>query len=301
MPKMIPEPARKPRTEQQEVRRQHVSAQGARLRWIELRLRFLGEIRLSDLEEQFGVNTVTASRDLATYRELNPKNMESTKGGKSNRRAPTFLPSVRFTAHEVLETLTTGVVSLGPNTSRPAIKALSPPPLHEPDLNVLAAITEGLFRSQVVAIIYCSPASGDSRRQVVPVVLASNGVRWHVRAYDRKSGSFRDFVLTRISSATLLDDFAKAGETRDDDKQWRREVDLLLAPKPNVRNPKAIEMEYGMSDGTLRVSVPAALVDCSPDASLAGPEYQLCLRNQLSLVDVANLGIAPGYVAPAGV
>jgi hypothetical protein len=39
-------------------------------------------------------------------------------------------------------------------------------------------------------------------------------------------------------------------------------------------------------------------VDCSPDASLAGAEYHLWLRNHPSLVDVDNLGIAPGYVAP---
>ncbi|MNJ39639.1 hypothetical protein D3C77_345170 [compost metagenome] len=62
-----------------------------------------------------------------------------------------------------------------------------------------------------------------------------------------------------------------------------------------------------MQGGLLRKECRAAVVgyllrrwnvDCSPNHSLPGPEYQLCLANPLSLYGVENLAIAPGYQLP---
>jgi len=74
-----------------------------------------------------------------------------------------------------------------------------------------------------------------------------------------------------------------------------------------VQHPDTIEADYGMQGGVLRTRVRAALagyllrqwnVDCTESHSLKGAEYHLWLRNYLSLVDVTNLSLAPGYVAP---
>lgn len=36
--------------------------------------------------------------------------------------------------------------------------------------------------------------------------MIDNGLRWHVRAFDRKSQDFRDFVITRIKRPVILKD-----------------------------------------------------------------------------------------------
>jgi predicted DNA-binding transcriptional regulator YafY len=292
--------------EPSEVRRHKVSGLGQRLRWIEMRLRFLGEIRRSDLIDQFGVNTITASRDLAEYRKLYPENMLSEKGGKSNRRAPSFAARYSFTPDEVLESLTTCEVLQSTCTAAPALKSLRPPALNGPSLDALAAVTEGLYRGLAVEISYSSLSSGESKRELVPYMLATDGVRWHVRGFDRKKSIFGDFVLSRIRAARLTDSPARDGERQDDDKQWGL-VDLEIVPKPSLKHPKTIEREYGMEHGVLRIRMRAALVgyvlrrlnvDCTPDARLSGGEYHLWLRNRHSLLNVDNLGIAPGYSTP---
>jgi len=274
-----------------------------------MRLRFLGDVRRSDVIKQFRVNEITASRDLSEYRESYPLNVSAASDGKSYRRSSTFAPRFDFTAREVLEALTTGHLLDTSGTAGPALESLLPPALPEPDLDVIAALTEGIHRGLAVEIDYCSASSGDSQRVILPFVLANDGLRWHVRAYDRKREKFLDFVLSRVTAARLTDEAAHPDEAPSNDLQWMRLVELHLVPKPDLSHARAIEVEYKMKGGVLKLRVRAALagyvlrrmnVDCSPDGSLVGAEYHLWLRNYISLIDVTNLGIAPGYVAPEG-
>ncbi len=49
------------------------------------------------------------------------------------------------------------------------------------------------------------------------------GIRWHVRAFDRRHGEFRDFVLTRMDEPAVLEDSPlKREETAEADIQWSR-------------------------------------------------------------------------------
>ena len=135
--------------------------------------------------------------------------------------------------------------------------------------------------------------------------MVDTGLRWHVRGFDRRSGDFRDFVLTRIADARLLSGAVKEHETADQDIQWNRITELELVPHPaNVQHPDTIEAEYGMTDGVLKIRARAAMagyllrrwnVDCTEDHSLKGGEYHLWLRNRQALYGVTNLVLAPGY------
>jgi hypothetical protein len=54
-----------------------------RLAFIELRVRFIGEIRRNDLVLRFGIQSAAATRDLALYKELAPNNIDYDSKGKS--------------------------------------------------------------------------------------------------------------------------------------------------------------------------------------------------------------------------
>ncbi|EPC3543309.1 helix-turn-helix transcriptional regulator [Aeromonas hydrophila] len=71
-------------------------------------------------------------------------------------------------------------------------------------MNVLAPICRAIHAKKPVAIRYHSMSGGESERIIVPFVLVDTGLRWHIRAFDRKSSEFRDFVVTRIEAPTLL-------------------------------------------------------------------------------------------------
>jgi predicted DNA-binding transcriptional regulator YafY len=122
-------------------------------------------------------------------------------------------------------------------------------------LSTLAAVT--LCAKRALHINYLSLQSGPTRREIVPVALADDGLRWHVRAFDRSKERFGDFVLTRITKFRELT--AKVGdcELLVADEQWARILELELVPHPGITWSKAIEADYGMQDGVVRVKVRA--------------------------------------------
>lgn len=155
---------------------------------------------------------------------------------------------------------------------------------------------------------YHSISSGSTEREIVPFALIDNGLRWHVRAFDRKSQEFRDFVITRIKHPRVLRTSPVAPHESDNqDIQWNRIVELDLVPHPDQPRPEITEMDYAMREGKLQMKLRAAVagyilrkwsVDCSPDHSLRGPEYRLWLRDHLAMYGVKNAILAPGYRSP---
>ena len=109
-------------------------------------------------------------------------------------------------------------------------------------MDVLAPICRAIHAKRPVAIRYHSMSSGESERVIVPFALVDTGLRWHVRAFDRKSGEFRDFVVTRIEAPTLLDEEPQANERPDNDIQWTRIVELDFVPHPRLERPEIIKM-----------------------------------------------------------
>lgn len=279
-----------------------------RLAFIELRLRFIGEIRRQDLVARFGIQAAAATRDIAQYKEIAPRNLDYDPKGKVYVRGEWFRPAFEFPVERVITWLSQGFGDGEPLRFKSFVACEGPALLNKPDLETLSVLTRAIHRKGAVEIAYRALSSGLTTREIVPFALADNGLRWHVRAYDRRSGQFRDFVLTRIADARLISAPPEEYELPDQDIQWSRIVELELVPHPaNVQHPDTIEADYGMDRGVLRIRVRAALagyllrrwnVDCTESHSLKGAEYHLWLRNHLSLVDVANLSIAPGYMAP---
>ena len=169
-------------------------------------------------------------------------------------------------------------------------------------------MTRAIHQVCPLEIEYHSISSGRTEREIVAFALIDNGLRWHVRAFDRKSQEFRDFVITRITHPVVLKGQPVAAhETSNQDIQWTRIVELELVPHPDRPRPEITEMDYGMHDGMLRMKLRAATagyilrkwsVDCSPDHSLRGYEFRLWLRDHLALYGVKNAVLAPGYRSP---
>ncbi|EPB8982409.1 WYL domain-containing protein [Pseudomonas aeruginosa] len=279
-----------------------------RLAFVELRVRFIGDIRRQDLVSRFGIQSAAATRDLAIYKELAPGNIDYDTKAKCYVLGEGFKPLFDFPPERVLSWLTQGFGDGEPSQLKAWVASEIPSRLTHPDLDVLACVTRAIHQECPIRVEYHSISSGQTERQIVPFALIDNGLRWHVRAFDRKSQEFRDFVITRIKGPVLLrDEEVQAHERGDQDIQWTRIVELELIPHPDQPRPEVTEMDYGMRDGLLRMKLRAATagyilrkwsVDSSPDHSLRGPEYRLWLKNPLALYGVRNAVLAPGYRSP---
>ncbi|WP_047835785.1 MULTISPECIES: WYL domain-containing protein [unclassified Cupriavidus] len=280
-----------------------------RLAFVELRVRFIGEIRRQDLVSRFGIQSAAATRDLALYKELAPGNIDYDSKGKAYVIGDAFQPVFDFPAERVLAWLSQGFGDGEPTKIKAWVASEIPSRLSQPDLDVLAAVTRAIHWECPLRVAYHSVSSGATEREIVPFALIDNGLRWHARAFDRRSGDFRDFVITRMKSPVIL----KSGEVlpsekSDQDIQWTRIVEVELVPHPDQPRPEITEMDYGMSDGLLKLRLRAATagyilrkwsVDCSSDHRLRGPEYRLWLKDHLALYGVKNAVLAPGYSSNA--
>lgn len=284
--------------------------QRERLAYIDFRLYFLGEARRQDLLQRFGIAPAVATRDFAQYRELFSKNIEFDGKTKSYIIGSEFSPAFSHVPERVLSALTQGFGDGESPIGGALLNCELPPALSRPSLNILAPVSRAIHQGKAVRIKYQSHTSGSSKREIVPFALVNDGLRWHVRTFDRKSKEFRDFVLTRMIEASVIDDQPiQQHEMSSADIQWNRIVELDLVPHPSQEYPEVVEGDFGMTDGVLHIKIRAAIagyvlrhwiVDCTPEHSLVGKEYRLWLKNHLALYGVSNAKLAPGYTVPSG-
>ncbi|MFK8399955.1 helix-turn-helix transcriptional regulator [Pseudomonas sp. BGr12] len=282
----------------------HTQAQHERLAYIDLNLWFLGEIRRQSLMSRFQIQSASATRDLALYIEIAPENLAYDSSAKTYYIGDSFKPLYEFSPERVLTWLSQGFADGFPGVWSAGVPAIHPPRLGQPRLDTLGVVTRAIYQEKPLRIRYES-LTGSSTRVIVPHTLIDNGFRWHVRGYDRKHGEFRDFVITRIIDPEILSGhLVREQERRTADSQWDQSVTLTLVPHPDQPRPKVTHLDYGMTKGRLKMTVPAMSagytlrqwnVDCSPDHSLRGPEFRLWLQNHEVLGGLSNAVLAPGY------
>lgn len=284
-------------------------SQQERLAYLELRAFFVGELRRADIEERFGVKPAAATRDLTAYRQMAPANLIYDAPARCYRPGATFKPLFDLSSERVLAWLLHGFGDGLDLKLRKTAPCEGPGNLVRPDLKILSTVTRAMCAKRAIKVSYLSLSSGAANRELVPVALADNGLRWHVRAFDRANARFGDFVLTRIAKAKEIDGPVAESELLPADEQWARIVDMEVVPHPDVRWAQAVEADYGMDGGVLRLRSRAALagyvlrrwsIDCSANHSLDPAAHHLWLRNPQTLYGVESAVFAPGVKEGGG-
>ena len=280
-------------------------SQQDRISYLDFRLRFFGTVGRQDIVNRFGIKAAAATRDIALYRRLASQNLEYDTKSKTYIRSELFNPVFESSRHQVLMTQAHGFGDEFESTPKLNVVYETPTLLSQPQVSILSVLTRAIYQKKPVSLNYRSLSSGKTTREIAPFALVDNGLRWHVRAFDRKQSQFIDLVINRIANPKLLQNSRIENfETKDNDIQWNRIVDLEIVPHPKVEYPDTIKHEYAMTDGTLYIKVRAAMagytlrrwnVDCTQDHELDGSEYHLWLKNREALHGVKNLLIAPGY------
>lgn len=276
-----------------------------RIAHIDFTLLFKGEAVRADLVDRFSIAAAQATKDFTMYRELAPSNIEYDQKLKLHKRGEAFEPLFDYDVVRTLATISQGYGDGFTGKVKPPLACEAPYHLNKPNLSIVAKVTEAIHKGKALSITYVSLSSGETTREIVPHTLVDNGLRWHVRGFDRKHAEFRDFVLTRIKAAVVLEDSRLSeAELETQDRQWNRFVELELVPHPRIEHSEAIELDYGMTGGMMKVEIRAATagyllrlwnVDCSETACLSDSHCQLALNNRAALYGVQNLAIAPGY------
>ena len=279
-------------------------AQKERLAFIDFSLQYFEQVSRADLIQRFKTGLAACTRDLTSYRELAPQNLKLFHHTKNYHRTDEFKPLFEHNPEAILTALCRGFGDGLSNGIQPSEYCIDATRLVDPQSDIIAALMRAIKHNKAIECSYVSLSSGESKRVIVPHTIVNNGQRWHVRAFDRKSNEFRDFVCTRLQNIKVINQPVSDDQLIRSDKNWNTIVNIEIVAHPSIKYKQAIEMDYAMVDGVLSIEARAALigylmrqwnVDCSESASLSGPEYQLYLQNSQTLYGVENLVIAPGY------
>ncbi len=240
-------------------------SQDRRLEFIDFRLRWDGRINRSDITSFFGISVPQASLDIARYLELGPENLEYDRSSRIYLASPAFKPvfATSNSAQYLNDLLALEAGLLEADSSflgwRPPT-ALVPTPGRQLNSQTLTTLLKAIRDQLGVRVLYQSMTHPEPQhRDLSPHAIAHDGFRWHVRAYCHKRNEFLDFVIARVLE---IDFSGSGGPSPLEDKVWQTKVDLVLAPHPglSLSMRRAIEIDYGMTDGTAILSCRQALL-----------------------------------------
>lgn len=234
----------------------------SRFAFIEERVFWTDSVNRADVVEKFMISKQQASGDFTRYQELAPDNLVYDKSDKTYRAGPAFRPLfIKPDSAEALgqfRLVAEGVLPADTLASAVPL-ALAPAPSRPVDITTLRHVVLAINQARQLRTFYVSFTGSAPRERIIePHALAFDGFRWHARARDLETGSFRDYVLGRLSGTALQGPATSQGA---DDADWQAMTTLVIAPNPGLETAQqaVIAQDYGMVDGRAEVQVRRAL------------------------------------------
>lgn len=240
-------------------------SQDRRFKFIDFRLRWEGRVNRSDLVEFFNISLPQASLDLAKYTEAAPDNLKYDPKTKAYIRTEYFHPIYQRSASKTylnellaLDAGTMEAASCFVRWSPPM--ATVPTPGREVDGTVLMHLLNAIREGRMINVQYQTMGREEATHRILsPHAIAHDGQRWHVRAYCHTRSKFRDFVIARLSAVQVG---GQSAVPVAEDQEWHTILTLVLVPHPALPHAsrRALEIDYGMTDGRLEVKCRHAML-----------------------------------------
>lgn len=222
-----------------------------RLEFIILKVFWEGSVSRLDLMKAFPIASTQASKDFASLKTQYPGALiydPSKRRYVAGRSLSRITKSYSFDDYQRI------VGQYNPNRHLIDASRVSVEP------EIYRLVNTAINRECGIEVTYSSmnnptPPVG---RVLYPHSVIKSGFRWHIRAYDKQSKSFRDFNLTRIQEVIrIVEDNCMEASPRLDEA-WNNLVTLILIPNMGLSIPqqKIIARDYtGKEDLDITVKV----------------------------------------------
>lgn len=233
-----------------------------RLEFVEFRLFWEGGVNRSDIVDEFGVSVPQASKDLALYQEQAPANIVYDRSEKRYFASDAFRPKfIELDAAAYLDRLAP-TTATGGDTHAMLVADRLPIPQRRIASNSLRSLLAAVRGNRSIEILYqsMSEARPEPRwRRVSPHAFASDGLRWHTRAYCHIDQKFKDFILSRCLDCR---DLGEAGSFPASDEFWNSQFHVVLIPNPMLASGRqeVVAQDFAMVDGRVVVPVRRAML-----------------------------------------
>ncbi len=236
-----------------------------RYEFIEFQLMWEGTIGRKLLTQKFGISPQQATLDLTSYLDLSPQNMIYDPRKRTYVAQQDFEPN--FIKGEASEYLMHLEMLHHGYRGRDEIWPATPPKFDAVAVSArktnpvtLKSVLVAIRNKQCIEVEYVSLSSrSEAPRFLFPHAIASDGHRWHMRAFDSEKERYSDFVLSRIEAITFKD---CVDSEVPEDECWSTYVNIGLKPDSalNERQQERLQIEYGMENGELLIKVRKAML-----------------------------------------
>jgi len=233
-----------------------------RLEFVEFRLFWEGGVNRSDIVDEFGVSVPQASKDLALYQEQAPANIVYDRSEKRYFASDAFRPKfIELDAAAYLDRLAP-TAATGGDTHATLVADRLPIPQRRIASNSLRSLLAAVRGNRSIEILYQSMSQARPEplwRRVSPHAFASDGLRWHVRAFCHIDQKFKDFILSRCLDCRGL---GEAGGSPGSDELWNSIFQVVLIPNPALTSGRreVVAQDFAMVEGRVVVPVRRAML-----------------------------------------
>jgi len=266
-------------------------AQRERLFYLEFLALFTGQVSRKDLVIRFGISEAAATKDISYYVEVTTDviNYDLRKKCYQFTGGKTYF---NYDVDQVLFSLAgERAIAIDPEHAKRLLSWVDTSIKRKVPLEIVATITRCIFQNRKLKAEYVSVSSGSKMRELSPVSIVHDGLRWHIRCYDHKNNEYRDYNLSRFKK---VEDSGSSDITLNDDDEWNNEVNLKLIPHPKLEHPETVIMDYDITGDAKYVNIKICLVgyflrhwhiDYSEDAKGNPRAQQLFLDNKNELIE----------------
>jgi len=231
-----------------------------RLKYIDLCALVLGGVQRKMLMDRFDVSGVYATKDFAQYQSESGDRLKYDNSLKQYIPVDWFSPLYEHNTDDALMLISKGVQYV---KCEPVLYERfheNEVPKVELDLAIVAPVLRATYRVKKAEIEYISRSSGKSKRLIIPHSVVTVGNFYYLRAFDHKSGEFRNFKLNRITGSDFFDYQPEPKMMIEADTEWQSRLLVTLTASDGHKYPEALETDYGLVNGELTVSVRKAML-----------------------------------------
>jgi len=231
-----------------------------RLRFIERQAWWRGVVNRRDLQQLFGISSAQASADLQAYLQVNPESLAYNLRAKRYESRPEMVCILHQPDFEEAVAMLGGGRLLDRiSASEDARVERIQLPLRRATDKVARYLFLAVSAGKRVRVRYWSVNREKATvRQIRPHAFGHDGYRWHARAWCHDREDFRDFVLSRFERVDWPTDEEPLPRADEDWETWD-EVTVRANSSLTANQRRAIERDYGMRQGKLRIPVRRAM------------------------------------------
>ena len=222
-----------------------------RIRYILLKLQWEGRISRQDLMTEFQIASTQATKDFKALAANYPgaaKYDLSQRRYVTDKKLPDYLSGTHFNDYIQFNADRTDKITQLSATH------------HEMEPEIFQPVIQSIQDNKGLKFHYRSLKSPNkkSERHVIPVRIIHSGFRWHFRAYEPASESYKDFRFSRVSGV-ITEEINTDNDVPIDNK-WETIIDIVIQPNPTLANEKQdiIALDFNMTSKKITVQTNAA-------------------------------------------